>query len=987
MKSSLFLKIRPTLVVGLLLLVLPVLSRAEARSNSTAFRPTSDLDGTWHFATDPEEVGETEEWFKAEAKWLEMPMEGYAKDADGKIEVPGSWGTQGYGAPNDGRYHQHEGVAWYRRAETVPADWAGKSVYLHIGGVHRQAKVWVNEALVADHVGYMSELNLNISEHVEPGDECRIVIRVDSRQHHEVDPFRGTIDGIEVAGGSWGGIWGHVRLEARSEVFLSEPWVETLSIETPRVRVSATLDGYMSYRADNVVVSIRNAEGTVVARTPATLTRDDIRLARFAVEIPLGNAKLWSPEEPHLYTARIEVARGDTVLDAITQRFGVREIKIDGQYFVLNGRRIFLSGAGDDNVYPDDFGALFVGREKLLERARLMKSYGFNAVRTHTSIMSPEYYDVCDEVGLLARAELPLGPHELKRLWDHPGAQLTLRREFDAAIKRHRNHPSIYSWSMGNEHRAGRHPEVIALARDLKKILNTHQPDSFFIDGANSGYYRPVNGVNLHYNVVEEFARDTLDYSSPINYSNGHPYKIDGPAEMGGIVFDQSVNPFPKPGIIHESGEFVTFPDLDDRHLFKVAMKPFWLDEMVEGYGELGLLEENDIWTEVSEKLFMSSHKLEMENLRLQDAHAGYDLWLFQDYWNTSNGVTTHYLKPKKGVTQEDFSRFNNAETVLLKDGLQLTYRGGEKLKLDMSVWHYGAAPINAATYHYSVTLRGKVIAEKRLSDVSATQGGVSPLAHLTVQLPEVDSPAELQITAQLKHQGEVYDNHWSANVFPQRRAAVAVSQPVFTTPEYVGIFAHYGAKAVPPTGDLDTGAIYLVNRLDERVITALVQGARVILLHPQDQTLPTYDKVRWRSGYWSGRTPYKAVGQLLYDHPLNRSITAENWLNHEWWYLFEDSRVYFLDQLPAQPDPIIRTIDGPPVVSNKSLLFETRVGEGYLLASGLNHVHAADRPEVQWVTDCLLRYVLSAPEPASELPVAWLRERPAALAAAAAKK
>jgi len=960
---------------------------ADYASGSANSRPKVDLNGTWKFATDPDEIGEKQEWFKANSEWLDMPLEGYAKSARGKIEVPGSWAAQGYGAPNDGRFHQFEGVAWYRRDVRVPSNWEGQSVYLYIGGVHRQAKIWINGELVDEHIGYMSEINLNLNGVVSPGETCHIVIQVDSRHHKEVDPFRGTIDGIEVPGGSWGGIWGHVRLEARSDVYLSEPWVETLSIDPPRIRVSATLDGHLPYRADAASVVIVDAEGEEVAQLPVALTRDAVRLARFETEIPLGNAKLWSPEEPNLYTARIAVLRDEKTLDEITQRFGVRELEIDGQYFVLNGRRVFLSGAGDDNVYPDDFGALFVPKEKLLRRAKLMKSYGFNAVRTHTSIMSPEYYDVCDEVGLLVRAELPLGPHEFKSMMEQPAARMTLEREFAAAIKRHRSHPSIYSWSMGNEHRAGRHSEVIAVARDLKSILNLLQPDSYFIDGANSGYYRPVNGVNLHYNVVEEFARDTLDYSSPINYSYGHPYKIEGPAEMGGIVFDQSVNPFPKPGIIHESGEFVTFPDLDDRHLFKVNMKPFWLDDMVEGYGKLGLLDENDVWTEVSEKLYMSSHKLEMENLRLQDAHAGYDLWLFQDYWNTSNGVTNHYLKPKKGVSQEDFARFNNSDTVLLKEGLNLTYRGGDTVEMALSVWHYGAMPIESGEYTYEVNLDGDTLAQGRLSGISAEQGDVTSLKNVRLVLPNVSEPAGLQISAKLKVDDKTYDNFWSANIFPRARAAVRLSRPVFATSALVESFAHHGARSLPQSVRLSPDAIYLVNRLEKRVIDALEAGAFVVLVHPEDHVLPFYDKVRWRSGYWSGRTPYKAVGQLLYDHPLNRAITVDNWFSHEWWYLFEGARTFFLDKLPEQLDPIIRTIDGPPVVFDKALVFEARVGKGYLLASGLNHVNATDRPEVQWVTDQMLNYLASDPSPRNELSANWLRERLTALASAPKSK
>lgn len=194
--------------------------------------------------------------------------------------------------------------------------------------------------------------------------------------------------------------------------------------------------------------------------------------------------------------------------------------------------------------------------------------------------------------------------------------------------------------------------------------------------------------------------------------------------------------------------------------------------------------------------------------------------------------------------------------------------------------------------------------------------------------------------------------------MFPARRAPVEFTRPVYTLPEWVDTFAFYGAQATPTDGPLDSRGLFVVNTLDDRVVTALERGVRVVLVHPQDQVLPTYDKVRWRSGYWSGVTAFKSVGHLLYSHPLNASVTTENWFNHQWWYLFEDSRGFFLDQLPTQPDTLIRTNDGPPIVSNKALLFETRVGDGYLLASGMNHVNATDRPEVQWLMDRTLRAI-----------------------------
>ena len=114
---------------------------AEPRATAVAARPELNLDGVWEFATDPDRVGEQEQWFRPQATWPAMPRPGYAPDANGTIRVPGIWDNQGYGTETPKVRHNFVGLGWYRRTVTVPSEWAGRRVFLCIGGVHRYAKV------------------------------------------------------------------------------------------------------------------------------------------------------------------------------------------------------------------------------------------------------------------------------------------------------------------------------------------------------------------------------------------------------------------------------------------------------------------------------------------------------------------------------------------------------------------------------------------------------------------------------------------------------------------------------------------------------------------------------------------------------------------------------------------------------------------------------------------------------------------------------
>ena len=90
-------------------------------------RPRSDLDGEWEFRMDPADEGATARWFDADVPYPDH------------IHVPGNWQAQGFGEPRRHLRHDYQGKAWYRRTVDIPADWAGKRVWLHLGGVTNTA--------------------------------------------------------------------------------------------------------------------------------------------------------------------------------------------------------------------------------------------------------------------------------------------------------------------------------------------------------------------------------------------------------------------------------------------------------------------------------------------------------------------------------------------------------------------------------------------------------------------------------------------------------------------------------------------------------------------------------------------------------------------------------------------------------------------------------------------------------------------------------
>ena len=927
-----------------------------AEAVAAAGRPKVPLDGRWEFRLDPDGAGEAGGWSEPA-----VPFEH-------RILVPGEWGSQGFGQPNEKLHHHYVGEAWFRRQVRVPEGWTGKRVFLTVGGVHRYAKTYVNGECLGEHIGYLDAFEYDVTRVAPPGATVTLAICVDSEQRWGADALTGAMDIIDAMHLPWGGITGHVALEARAPTWLVAPFVEP-SVDPPTCRASASLGGRPA-----AGLRLRLTVLDEAGRTAGEGERDYASLQEagdvLRVEAAAPGARLWSPDEPHLHTARLTLLRGERVLDRIVTRFGLREIRVRGPHVYLNDRRLFLRGYGDDSVYPETV-APPTSKEPYLRRLRIAKSYGFNHVRHHSHILPPAYYDACDEVGMLVSPELPIAyMHYFQRA---KGEALTLyETQWAAAIRRHRNHPSILDWCMGNEfwHGLPIAPRLYEIARSLDRTRPIVDSDGVFVQDMLAGALdRPTLDLWFVMFAIHDLPLDRPD-----------KHRFPEPA---------------KPVISHETGNYGTFPRLDLIDSFRHNFKPQWLEPVRAKLERLGLLHEAKLWARNSERLYLLCHKLNIEDLRRNPYASGHHWWLLQDYWTGSNGLVDTYFRPKQAIRPEEVRRFVN-DVVLLQDGLPATCRAGETLTVQLIVSNYSSRAIPQGVLRHGYTLvsaDGKVGSEasvgaggadELLAGQAVPQGEVRAVGTIRIPLARAADgpPRNLRLRAALELDGRLIENEWTCRVYPSPATVGGLTTPLYCGPGMAGSFASWGAMPLPRTRELPVDAVYLMRQPSPAVVAAVEEGARLVLFGPCG-LLPTAP-TRFKTSWWLGSAGDCNVGTVVYDNPVTQGMIAglrdphgqSGWCDAGWHSLIEGATTYLLDGLPESPDVLVRALDVHRFCRSKALLFQGRAGKGTVVVSGFElHLYREQRPpEAEWLLKRLVEHAAASPAPDAPFPVQALR-------------
>ena len=330
----------------------------------------------------------------------------------------------------------------YRRTFTLPAPFdSAESIVLRFDGVESTYKVWVNGIEIGTGVGSRLAQEFDVTPAIVTGENL-IVVRV-----HQFS----AASYIEDQDQWWlPGIFRDVTLEARPVGDITDAWLRTsfgtggLGGIDPEITVSAA--------AFPVTLDVPELGVTVVWNTPAEVG-----------PVPLEHVEPWTAESPRLYAATVRSANG---AETLSFNLGFRTVAIEGDRFLVNGRRVLFHGMNRHETHPDR-GRVF---DEEFARADLamMKRFNVNAIRTSHYPPHPRVLELADELGFWVVLEADLETHGFEAGgWvgnpsDDPAWREAYVDRIERTIERDKNHASIVMWSLGNE--AGTGANLAAMA-------------------------------------------------------------------------------------------------------------------------------------------------------------------------------------------------------------------------------------------------------------------------------------------------------------------------------------------------------------------------------------------------------------------------------------------------------------------------------------------------------------------------------------------
>ncbi|NML40570.1 DUF4981 domain-containing protein [Chitinophaga sp. G-6-1-13] len=428
------------------------------------------LNGTWKF-----------NWVQDPRK---RPVDFYKPDFNDSgwdnFKVPANWEVNGYGLPIyvnhpyefTGRAkmgaalkppydipEDNNPVGSYRKKFDLPKDWDGKQVFIHLGAVKSAFFIWIN----GEKVGYSEDSKLaaefDITRFVKPGQNV-VALQVyrwsDGSYLECQDMWR--ISGIE------------------REVFL----YATPKLDMRDFKITASLDksytnGVLdinlevsNYRIDKktnhskpdtfaVAMELVDAAGKTVLKEENSGLKPVLGNYKTNVQFhqEVANVQSWSAEKPYLYTLYLTLKnKSGEVLEVVPQRIGFRSIELKDRNFLVNGKRVFLKGVNRHEHNATQGHTLT--REDMRKDMEMMKQLNVNAVRHSHYPPDPYWMELCDEYGLYVIDEANIESHGRyydlaytlanDKQWRMPHLERILRM-----YERDKNHPSVVTWSLGNE--------------------------------------------------------------------------------------------------------------------------------------------------------------------------------------------------------------------------------------------------------------------------------------------------------------------------------------------------------------------------------------------------------------------------------------------------------------------------------------------------------------------------------------------------------
>ncbi|MBQ9173647.1 MAG: family 43 glycosylhydrolase, partial [Bacteroidales bacterium] len=418
----------------LLLAIAGALILSFISSAQTSFGESSLFNDGWTF-TRGEIPGASEREFD-DSRW-------------GRISLPHDWSIKGVLSPDNASCTGYlpAGIGWYRKHFSGTRLPQGK-IYVYFEGVYNRSSVYLNGHLLGERPSGYASFLYDLTPYLDRKGDNVLAVRVDHSMKADSRFYTGS------------GIYRNVWLVSSGETHFAL-WgigysLKDISDRQAVVSVDTEIEGPIPTSA-RLSLSLKDASGKEVSRSSAKAQR------KGTVDLKVPSPHRWDLDDPYLYSLEVTLVSGKEVLDRTKVNVGLRTLEFDADKgFTLNGKNRKIKGV----CLHHDAGVLgAVVPEEVWERRLLaLKSLGANAIRTAHNPQNPSFYDLCDRLGLLVMDEAFDEWEYNKKKWVEgwnvgtPSMDGTAdffnewgERDLTDMVRRDRNHPSIFLWSIGNE--------------------------------------------------------------------------------------------------------------------------------------------------------------------------------------------------------------------------------------------------------------------------------------------------------------------------------------------------------------------------------------------------------------------------------------------------------------------------------------------------------------------------------------------------------
>ena len=425
-----------------------------------------------------------------------------------KINVPHDWAVElpfvkseqvemdSHGYKPVGGAYPETSIGWYRKHFSVDKSKSNKRFELQFDGIYRNAEIWLNGFYVGTNFsGYVGN-SYDVSDYMNFDNENVLVIRVDATQY----------EGWFYEGA---GIYRHVWLNCTDKTFIPEDGVfvhSNVKGNNAEVTIETTVQNNDLKNSNSIVYSyITDRNGKILVKTKKQKVNLGIlKNQTIKQHLQLKNPELWSLENPYLYRVVSVLKSENQIIHQTKTRFGIKSVQFDAKEgFFLNGKHIKIQGTNNHQDHAGIGSALPDYMQYY--RIKLLKEMGSNEYRSSHHAPTPELLEACDSLGMLVIDE--------QRLLNSSPEYID---QFKRLLKRDRNHPSVFLWSIGNEEQNIQGNEygkkiaqtLLAIQKDIDPSRTSTYAADMGNDFKGVNEVIPIRGFNYREYAVADYHKD-----------------------------------------------------------------------------------------------------------------------------------------------------------------------------------------------------------------------------------------------------------------------------------------------------------------------------------------------------------------------------------------------------------------------------------------------------------------------------------------------